>query len=63
MIELLENPELRMHLGRAARDRLLKTYNPERIGPLQEASYVRAIERRHALGPRSSNILKEQTHV
>jgi glycosyltransferase involved in cell wall biosynthesis len=52
VIELLENPRLRMRLGQAARDRLLAEYNAERIGALQEASYVRAIERRRNLGAR-----------
>ncbi len=54
VIELLENPELRMQLGQAARERVLTEYNLERIGALQEASYVRAIERRQALGARES---------
>jgi glycosyltransferase involved in cell wall biosynthesis len=52
VIELLENPELRMQLGQIARDRLLSEYNADRIGTLLEASYTRAIERRHAAGSR-----------
>jgi glycosyltransferase involved in cell wall biosynthesis len=52
VIELLEDPELRIKLGRAARARLLAEYSEDRIGPLQEASYIRAIERRRALGAR-----------
>jgi glycosyltransferase involved in cell wall biosynthesis len=52
VIELLGDPELRMRLGQKARERLLVEYNTDRIGPLQEASYVRAIERRRALGAR-----------
>lgn len=44
--ELLDQPELRMQLGQAARDRVLATYNLERIASLQEASYQRAIARR-----------------
>lgn len=62
VLELLENPELRMRLGQAARDRLADVYNPERIGALQEASYERAIERRRALGPRSSEPLTERLY-
>ncbi len=54
VIELLDNPGLRMRLGQAARDRVLAEYNLERIGELQEASYVRAIQRRRALGVRLS---------
>jgi glycogen synthase len=50
VIELLDNPTLRMELGQAARDRVLSEYNLEKIGSLQEASYLRAIERRHTLG-------------
>jgi glycosyltransferase involved in cell wall biosynthesis len=53
VIELLENPDLRIKLGQAARTRLLKEYNLERIGALQEASYARAIARRRAKGVRS----------
>ncbi|MBD2297305.1 glycosyltransferase family 4 protein [Nostoc sp. FACHB-190] len=52
VVELLKNPKLRMQLGRVARDRVLSEYNLERIGALQEASYIRAIERRQALGKR-----------
>ena len=52
IIELLENPEARMRLGEAARQRVLTEYNLERIGELQEASYLRAIKRRRALGVR-----------
>src|SRR5262249_42342005 len=48
VIELAENPALRMELGQAARTHLLTTYNLERIGALQEASYARAIARRKA---------------
>jgi len=57
VIELLENPTLRMRLGQAARDRILTEYNLERIATLQEASYVRAIEKRQALGKRVANNL------
>ena len=46
VIELLENPEERMRLGKLARERVLSEYNLERIGALQEASYLRAMKRR-----------------
>ena len=52
VIELLANPQLRMQLGRAARDRVLSEYNLDRIGQLQEESYERAIRRRCSLGKR-----------
>jgi glycogen synthase len=52
IIELLDNPELRMDLGHMARDRVLTEYNQERIGALQEESYRRAIARRKLAGPR-----------
>ena len=49
VIELIKNPSLRINLGRAARNRLLQEYSAERIGVLQEASYLRAIQRRNTL--------------
>ena len=52
IVELLESPHLRIHLGLAARQRLTTEYSSERIGPLQEASYARAIARRTLLGTR-----------
>ncbi len=52
VIELIENPALRMQLGQAARTHLLNAYNLERIGALQEASYSQAIARRKAAGTR-----------
>jgi glycogen synthase len=52
VIELLDNPTLRIELGQAARNRILSEYNLEKIGILQEASYLRAIEGRKALGER-----------
>lgn len=55
VIELLENPDERMRLGAAARQRVLTEYNLERIGELQEASYLRAIKRRKGLGARKEN--------
>lgn len=53
IVKLLKNPTLRMELGQAARDRVLSEYNLDKIGSLQEASYLRAIERRKALGARN----------
>jgi glycosyltransferase involved in cell wall biosynthesis len=52
VIELLEDPSLRMALGQAARERLLLEYNIDRIGDLQESSYIRAIMRRRDAGIR-----------
>jgi glycosyltransferase involved in cell wall biosynthesis len=56
VIELLADPEERMRLGQAARARVLAEYNADRIATLQEASYVRAIERRRDLGPRAIGV-------
>lgn len=50
--QLLENPELRMDLGRKARARVLAEYSTERIGCLTEESYARAIQWRRAGGRR-----------
>jgi hypothetical protein len=44
ILALLNNPELRMQLGRAARERILDRYSEQRICPEQIASYSRAIE-------------------
>lgn len=52
VIGLLQNPEERMRLGAAARQRALDQYSLSRVGTLQEASYLRAIQRRTAAGPR-----------
>ena len=52
VIELLEQPELRMQLGQIARNRLLTEYSSTRIRPLLEASYERAIQRRQLAGCR-----------
>ncbi|WP_416672262.1 glycosyltransferase family 4 protein [Egbenema bharatensis] len=52
IIELLKYPTLRMHLGKSARARVLAEYSAERIGQLQEDSYIRAIQRRKSLGLR-----------
>jgi len=55
MLKLLKEPNLRMSLGAAARDRVLSEYNLEKIGSLQEASYIRAIKRRKILGKRNES--------
>lgn len=52
LINLLQNPQERMRLGAAARQRALSQYSLSRVGALQEASYGRAIQRRTAAGPR-----------
>lgn len=46
IIKLLKNPELRIQLGKNARNRVLQEYNANRIGHLQEESYMRAIQRK-----------------
>lgn len=56
IIELLNNQTLRIKLGTAARKRVLSDYNLEKIGLLQETSYLRAIERRKVLGARKRTI-------
>lgn len=43
ILALLKSPERRMALGKAARARVLLAYSEDAIGPLQEASYRRAI--------------------
>lgn len=48
IIALLRAPEQRIAMGRAAREHVTTAYAPEVIGPLQEASYMRAIERARA---------------
>lgn len=53
ILELLENPNLRIQLGKNARQRILDVYNLDQVGPLQEASYETAIRRRKQLGSRS----------
>ncbi len=52
VVELLQNPALRISLGQMARQRVLDMYNVERVAELQEAGYARAIARRKSLGPR-----------
>lgn len=52
VIELVEDPNLRVKLGQSAREWLLLEYNIEHISALQEVSYTRAIMRRRAKGTR-----------
>ena len=55
IVALLRNPELRIAMGRAARDHVVTAYSADAIGPLQEASYARAIARAKArLAPRAA---------
>jgi glycosyltransferase involved in cell wall biosynthesis len=55
VVELLQDPPLRVKLGAAARQRVLEEYNVSRVGDLVEASYRRAIERKKALGLKKSS--------
>jgi glycosyltransferase involved in cell wall biosynthesis len=52
LIKLLDDQKQRFKLGCIARARVLSEYGAEKIVPLQEAGYVRAIQRRQALGSR-----------
>jgi len=54
IIELLDQPNLRMKLGAEARERVTTEYSLERLGDLIEQSYQRAIQRPKQLGPRFS---------
>lgn len=51
--ELLGAPATRRDMGLNARHRVLEAYAVDRICPLQERSYARAIERRRAEGARA----------
>jgi glycogen(starch) synthase len=53
VLELLTNPEERIALGRAARERVATVYGGDRLGARREASFARAIARRQAAGPRT----------
>lgn len=46
VIELLQDGTLRSRLGDSARERVLSVYSPAKVGPVQEASYERAISSR-----------------
>jgi glycosyltransferase involved in cell wall biosynthesis len=50
ILELLEQPNRRIAMGLAARTHVLSAYSPDVIGPLQEASYMRAIESAKGIG-------------
>ena len=50
ILALVHEPERRISLGRAARHYITKAHSADVIGPLQEASYLRAIERAHLRG-------------
>ena len=63
VIKLLENSEERIKLGEAARQRVLSEYNLEKIGALQEASYLRAIEKRQAVGARKIENFPEKLYA
>lgn len=52
VVELLSEPEKRMRIGRAARQRILGEFGADRIGTMQEESYMRAIKRRREIGSR-----------
>ncbi|WP_088889474.1 glycosyltransferase family 4 protein [Leptolyngbya ohadii] len=62
VVELLQNPALRMQLGQAARDRVLTEYSLERIGRMQEDSYIQAIQRRRAIDSRSKQVDSQVIH-
>jgi glycogen synthase len=44
IIKLLTDSQLRMAMGRGAREKVLRDYDPDVIAPLQEACYARAID-------------------
>jgi glycosyltransferase involved in cell wall biosynthesis len=46
LIECLGDGDLRLRLGRAARECVLRCFNQDVVGPAQESSYERAIKRR-----------------
>jgi glycosyltransferase involved in cell wall biosynthesis len=45
ILTLLRDPVRRIAMGIAAREHVARAFSPDAIGPLQEASYRRAIER------------------
>jgi glycosyltransferase involved in cell wall biosynthesis len=51
--ELLEQRELRLELGRRARQRIIEEYGADVIGPRLEECFRRAIEHRRRVGPRT----------
>ncbi len=44
ILQMLADPDRRIAMGLSAREHVLSAYSPDVIGPLQEASYIRAIE-------------------
>jgi glycogen synthase len=52
VVALLQDCPGRMEMGARARRRVLTQYGGDRIAPLQEACYARAIEHRRSLGAR-----------
>ena len=50
IIALMHDPERRISLGRAARQYITRAHSADVIGPLQEATYHRAIERARLRG-------------
>lgn len=52
VVALLQDRPRRISMGARARARVRTQYGGERIGPLQEACYAQAIERRRSLGVR-----------
>ena len=53
----LESPERRIAMGTAARQRVLDEYSCQRIAPLQEAFYQRAMAAGHVAGSRNGKPL------
>jgi glycosyltransferase involved in cell wall biosynthesis len=60
VVELLNDPALRVKIAAAARQRVLEEYNITRSGDLLEACYCQAIKRRKALGSRKPGEAKAQ---
>ena len=50
IIALMHDPDRRISLGRAARQYIARAHSADVIGPLQEATYHRAIERARLRG-------------
>ena len=50
LVAFLDDGDLRLRLGRAARERVLRCFNEDVVGPAQESSYERAIARRQSQG-------------
>jgi glycogen synthase len=52
--ELLDQPQLRLEMGRRARQRIIEEFGAETMGPRMEECFRRAIEHRRRLGPRTT---------